>query len=75
MYVTMNMYSNAQCNVAYFAVGGHLNIYDNAINIVTAGVFVGPPNSGFWGEGGPSDATRQINMAGGTLYHAYGERR
>jgi len=66
-YVTMNMYGNSLCSVAYMSFGGHLNIYDNATNILTAGPLMGPATGGFWGQGGPSDATRQINIAGGTF--------
>ncbi len=67
-YVTWNMYVAMPRPITNISGGGgHLNIFDNATNTITVGVLVGPPTSGFWGQGGPSDATRQINIAGGTF--------
>jgi arabinan endo-1,5-alpha-L-arabinosidase len=65
-YVTMNLYGNARANFQYLAWGGHLNLYDDSTNIFSSGVLEGGTN-GYWGLAGPSDATRQINLAGGTL--------
>jgi len=65
-YVTWNMYGNAQANYQYLGWGGHLNIYDNATNTITLAVFEGGA-TGYWGLGGVSDATRQIDLVGGTL--------
>lgn len=65
-YVTMNMYGNSQANYQYLGWGGHLNIYDDATNTITVAVLEGGA-VGFWGQAGPSDATRQMDMLGGTL--------
>ena len=65
-YVTMNLYGNARADFQYLAWGGHLNLYDNSTNIFSSGVLEDGAN-GYWGLAGPSDATRQINLGGGTL--------
>jgi arabinan endo-1,5-alpha-L-arabinosidase len=65
-YVTMNLYGNARANFQYLAWGGHLNLYDNSTNIFSSGVLEGG-TKGYWGQAGPSDSTRQINLGGGTL--------
>ena len=65
-YVTMNLYGNASANYQYLAWGGHLNIYDNATNTISTAVLEGG-TQGFWGQAGPSDATRQMDLVGGTL--------
>lgn len=65
-YVVMNMYGNARADFEYLAWGGHLNLYDKSTNIFSSGVLEGGTN-GYWGQAGPSDSTRQINLGGGTL--------
>lgn len=58
-YVTLNMYANAQLNVPYCAVGGHLNVYDTA-TVTASVVFTGGINC-------LSDGTASLNLGGGTL--------
>ena len=66
-YIVMNMYGNSTANFQYFSLGGHLNIYDTANLTITTFALVGPASTGFWGLAGPTDATRLLNLAGGSL--------
>ena len=64
-YITMNLYCNAINECEYMSFGAWLNIYDQATNLITGSVDMGPPNDGFWGQAGAVDANRRINVAGG----------
>lgn len=59
-YVTMNLYGNAQVSVNELYWGGRLNLFDSSVFVVTNSVTVQT-------LGLVSDATRRINLAGGTL--------
>lgn len=60
-YVTLNMYSNAQANVANAWFGGHYNFYDSSVLTATASVQdQGSLNA-------VTDAARDMNFAGGKL--------
>ncbi|HEX4120347.1 MAG TPA: hypothetical protein VH619_07015, partial [Verrucomicrobiae bacterium] len=60
-YVTLNMYSNAQANVANAWFGGHYNFYDSSVLTATASIQdQGSLNA-------VTDAARDMNFAGGKL--------
>jgi hypothetical protein len=62
-YVTMNLYSNSvysSLGGAGLWLGGHLNVYDNALFVVDGYVNMDT-------AGPQSDGTRSINVAGGTF--------
>jgi len=61
-----NEYNSSSIATKYLIVGGHLNLYDSSSAIATNALLIGPAGSGFWG-GVSSDATRWINLAGGSL--------
>jgi len=61
-----NEYNSSSIATKYLIVGGHLNLYDSSTAIATNALLIGPAGSGFWG-GASSDATRWINLAGGSL--------
>src|ERR1017187_5328558 len=64
-YNTLNLYGNGINECAYQSFGSWVNIYDQATNLITTAVDMGPPGSGNWGQGGAVDANRRINVAGG----------
>ncbi len=59
-YVTMNMYGNATAGIDWLYWGGRLNLYDTSIMSITNGLTVQT-------TGAVADATRSINLDGGTL--------
>lgn len=60
-YVTLNMYSNAQANVANIWFGGHINLYDTSVLTATASIQdQGSLNA-------VTDAARDMNFAGGEM--------
>jgi len=61
-YVTMNMYGNAKAYVQALWWGGNLNIYDTAVFTCT-----GVNDRGAGAVGAVSDATRSLDLIGGTL--------
>ncbi len=64
-YLTMNLYGNSFVNItngAGFWLGGHLNLYDNAVFSVAAGGYVNMDNNNAL-----SDGTRSIVMGGGKI--------
>lgn len=59
-YVVMNMYGNATAGINWLYWGGQINLYDMSVMNITNGVTLDT-------EGLVSDATRSINLDGGTL--------
>ncbi len=59
-YVVMNLYDHATAGINWLYWGGSLNLYDQSVFSVTNGVTTDT-------SGLVSDATRMINLAGGTL--------
>ena len=64
--VDFNLYNNSVISAHYIIVGGHLNLYDNSVATNTIGLLTGTAGAGQFG-GLSSDATRWINLAGGTM--------
>lgn len=62
----MNLYDNAQVNVAWLQFGAHLNLYGGTIS-VTNGLNTASATTPIWSGGLDTDATRSINLAGGKL--------
>lgn len=61
-----NVYNSASIATHYLIVGGHLNLYDSSTATATNALLTGTAGAGQWG-GASSDATRWINLAGGSL--------
>ncbi len=59
-YVVMNLYGNAMVGINWLYWGGALNLYDTSVMSITNGLTVQT-------AGAVSDATRSLNLAGGTL--------
>ena len=68
-FMTVNMYGNAQMQVANVGLGGHLNIYDTAIvNVTNAGANVFTGGGVAYGHlVACSDGTASLVIGGGTL--------
>jgi hypothetical protein len=64
--VEFNLYNSSSMATHFLIVGGHVNLYDSSTAIATNALLVGTAGTGAFG-GVSSDATRWINLAGGTL--------
>jgi hypothetical protein len=64
--VVMNVHDRAQVNTIWLQFGGRLNLYGGTVN-VTGDFNTGSPTDPVFEGGMDSDATRAINLAGGTL--------
>jgi hypothetical protein len=64
--VVMNVYDRAQVNTGWLQFGGRLNLYGGTVS-VTEDFNTGSATEPVFEGGMDSDATRIINLAGGTL--------
>ena len=71
--VTFNLYNSSSMGVNWFSVAGHVNLYDNSAIYCTNGFLTGTATTGTWGSTATTDATRLINIAGGTLVQPTGK--
>lgn len=63
---TINVYDNSQMSAPYISLAGHLNIFGGTVT-ATSGFLTGTATTGSWGSTNTTDATRMIDIAGGSL--------